>query len=336
MTCLLGFFLTIFIVGIPSAIAMAILWWLDRYEREPLWLLSLLFFWGAIPAAILSIISQVILDVPLALVLGASLADPLSTIFVAPLTEETIKGAIIFALFLFYRREFDGVMDGILYGALVGFGFSFVEDILYLLGALADGGWAGWGVLVVLRVGLYLLNHALFTACIGAGFGLARMSKATWMKIFFPFTGWILAMILHSIHNTGAALGKATSGLACVGATMVDWSGVLMLFALILIVLQQESRWFGQLESEVQAGFITLEEYQFARDLKIRGALGWHMLTRGGLGAWWKWSRFVGLIVDLAYKKHQKQAAGDGAETDRLIADLRVRIAQMRGELPII
>ena len=36
---------------IPTIIYVLFIWWLDRYEKEPLWLLALAFLWGAIPAA---------------------------------------------------------------------------------------------------------------------------------------------------------------------------------------------------------------------------------------------------------------------------------------------
>ena len=335
MTCLLGFFLTLLVISIPSAIAIAILWWLDRYEKEPLWLAAILFLWGAIPAAIFSVISQVVIDAPLTMMLGKDLSSPLSAIFVAPLTEETAKGLIILAIFVFFRHEFDSVMDGVLYGALVGFGFTFIEDILYLMGALDEGGWSGWGVLAFLRVGLYLMNHSLFTACIGAGFGFARMSRGMWKKIFFIIAGWLLAMTLHAIHNTGASLGKASGGVLCLGATLVDWIGVWMILALILIVLDQERRWFEQLDAEAQAGIITPEELEWARDLRVRGARGWHIFWRYGLVAWFRWSRHVQMIVDLAYKKHQRQTADDGADADRRIEVLRQRIAQTRQTLKV-
>jgi hypothetical protein len=48
-----------------------------------------------------------------------------------------------------------------------------------------------------------------------------------------------------------------------------------------------------------------------------------------------RWSRFVQTVVDLAYKKHQKKAAQEGAATDKRIARLRERIASLRHELPI-
>ena len=107
-TCLLGSVFSILVPLIPSLIAMAILWWLDRYEKEPLWLLGIAFFWGAVPTIALSLVAQLLIDAPLTNVLGESSLYPLASLsLVAPLTEETFKALILLAIFLVYRQEFD-------------------------------------------------------------------------------------------------------------------------------------------------------------------------------------------------------------------------------------
>jgi RsiW-degrading membrane proteinase PrsW (M82 family) len=99
-TCLLGWVLSVLVTLIPSLIAMVILWWLDRYEKEPLWLLGIAFFWGAVPTIALSLVAQLVVDAPLADALGSSGLYPLASLsVVAPLTEETFKASILLALF---------------------------------------------------------------------------------------------------------------------------------------------------------------------------------------------------------------------------------------------
>jgi hypothetical protein len=275
--------------------------------------------------------------VPVSYLFGKSVLYSLTNLsVVAPLTEETFKSLIILIIFFVYRREFDSVMDGILYGALVGFGFSVVEDVLYFMGSLMDEGWGGWGMTVALRVGLYNLNHSMFTACAGVGFGLARNSKEMWKKLLFPLAGWIVAMVLHSIHNGGTVLAEQTYLLSCLGATLVDWIGVLVMVILIFVSVRREKQWFEELVPEIQAGVVTSDEYQIASSARARFARGWQVLIQHGPLVWFKWARFVQLIVDLAYKKHQKKVAGEGIKTDQLIADLRQRIAQVRVQLPAI
>ncbi|MBI4771859.1 MAG: hypothetical protein HY784_15965 [Chloroflexi bacterium] len=49
---------------VPMLIYATFLWWLDRWEKEPLHLLAAAFLWGFVPSAILAIIAQLVLDIP--------------------------------------------------------------------------------------------------------------------------------------------------------------------------------------------------------------------------------------------------------------------------------
>ena len=62
-----------------------------------------------------------------------------------------MKGALLFGLLWWRRREFDGVIDGIVYAELVAAGFAFTENILYFGRAFVPGGLASeqGGVLIV-------------------------------------------------------------------------------------------------------------------------------------------------------------------------------------------
>jgi RsiW-degrading membrane proteinase PrsW (M82 family) len=337
-TCLVGILLSVLATLVPSVAVIVVLWWLDRYEKEPLWLLSIVFFWGAVPTIILSLLAQLFVDAPLEAALGHSILYPLANMsIVAPLTEETFKALILLALFAFYRQEFNGVMDGILYGALVGFGFSVVEDVFYLMrGLTAGGGWGEWGATVALRVGLYNLNHSMFTACVGVGFGLALGARQRWQRWLYPLLGWMVAIVLHGIHNGGIVLADATSGVSCLILTFVDWMGVLGMAALIWIATGREKRRFEELVSEVEAGAITPGEYLIASTIRIRFRHGWHVLTAYGPLTWLKWNRYVQMIVDLAYRKHTSRVVGESATNDASIVRLRQRIAEVRPELPAL
>ncbi|MHC4521736.1 MAG: hypothetical protein ACYTAS_24345, partial [Planctomycetota bacterium] len=63
---------------------------------------------------------------------------------------------------------------------------------------------------------------------------------------------------------------------------------------------------------------------------------GWYVLTHYGLRPYVRWNRFVQMIVDLAYKKHQKKAAGEGTETEETIVALRQQIAQTRPDMSLL
>ena len=36
--------------AVPAAFYGLLIWWLDRYEKEPLWLILVAFLWGSLPA----------------------------------------------------------------------------------------------------------------------------------------------------------------------------------------------------------------------------------------------------------------------------------------------
>ena len=69
--------------------------------------------------------------------------DAQSLAIVAPVTEELSKGLFLLLLLWWRRAELDGILDGIVYAGMVGIGFAFIENILYL--AAAYNGTDGMG-----------------------------------------------------------------------------------------------------------------------------------------------------------------------------------------------
>ena len=111
--------------AIPTAIYGMLVWWLDRYEKEPPWLIAAAFLWGSLPAIGLALLFELGLQIPLA---RSPIGPDLAAWGLAPLVEEPVKALALVGLFLLARREFDGPLDGIVYGSLVGFGFSMTEN----------------------------------------------------------------------------------------------------------------------------------------------------------------------------------------------------------------
>ena len=334
MDIILGLILSFLVTVLPALTYIAIIWWLDRYEREPLWLLTVTFLWGAVPAIILALIAQLILDYPFELMGPGVVASVATYGITPPLTEETVKALAVLGIFLLYRREFDNVLDGIVYGALVGFGFSVTEDLFAFLGTLFTEGWGSWGVTVLLRVGLYALNHSFFTACTGAALGYARLSRETWKKVLVPLLGLGAAMVFHGLHNLGAVFAESTVCLSLVFATLVDWGGVLVLLVIMLLAARQERLWIiAQLREEVAGGLISPTEYSLASTYLARFKTRWRALTQEGWQRWRQWGRFFNLVTELAFKKHQLQAVGEGTQTVQLIDRLRQQIESLRVQM---
>ena len=57
------------------------------------------------------------------------------------------------------------------------------------------------------------------------------------------------------------------------------------------------------------------------------------VIASGLASRWLRWARYVQRIVDLAYKVHQAQVDGGGAEAEQRIAALREEISRARTRL---
>ena len=310
---------------IPTILYVLFVWWLDRYEKEPLWLLAFAFLWGAIPATILSVLLEYIIVIPIYQLGGQGLAGTLASASIgAPVIEESAKGLALILLVLVFPREVDDELDGIVYGALIGFGFALTENsVAYFSPILQEEG-IGVGLLnIFLRTVVFGFNHALWTAIVGASVGYARISRGWARRVLVPVGGWLLAVSLHSIHNTAATLADRTFCLTLGISAVIGWSGVFLLLGLAVLVLRRESRWMARgLFDEVRRGALSVEEYDIlcssSRRLRVRAGA----LSRGGPPAYRAVGRYFQCATELAFKKrHQtslRDESADGVEIQRL------------------
>jgi Predicted membrane protein len=179
-------------IGFLTALLYAyILYWLDRYEKEPLLLLGGVFVWGAVVAAGAAFILNTALGLGIAVFTGSELASDFATrSIVAPLIEESLKGMAVFLVFLVFRREFDSVLDGIIYAGIAALGFAATENTYYIYTyGYLESGWSGLGVLTFIRVILVGWQHPFYTAFFGIGLAIARLNKNWLIKIGAPIWG---------------------------------------------------------------------------------------------------------------------------------------------------
>jgi RsiW-degrading membrane proteinase PrsW (M82 family) len=192
---------------VPVGPVAAAYLWLDRYEPEPRGLLVLTFVWGAVVATSVALVLQALDQVAFARV------ESMSAVIAAPATEEAAKGAFLIILLWLRRHEIDGVLDGVVYAGMVGLGFAFTENILYLGSAFAGdegmgpGGWGSAVAVFVLRGVMSPFAHPLFTSAIGIGAGLAvtRRHSLRWV---WPLVGYAVAVVLHAAWNLSAYYGQ--------------------------------------------------------------------------------------------------------------------------------
>lgn len=293
--------LSILAALIPTLFYVAVIYWFDRYEKEPFWLLAAAFLWGAIPSIFISLLFNTLLSIPFELLVEGGAAEALSAALVAPPVEETAKGLALLAIFFLWRNEIDSVLDGIIYGAMVGMGFAMVENVFYFVETFNADGIEAWGINIFFRAIVFGLNHSLFTSMSGLGIAISRMSKNNLTRFFAPIAGWCLAMFLHFVHNASVSFDEAL----CFLALIFDWGGVLLTLGIIVWSLVQERSWLRQyLAEEVAQGTLTDEQFRRVSSGRKRTAFNWGQLRQNGFRAYRQAVGFQQTCSELAYRKH--------------------------------
>lgn len=349
---------------IQSATLLFLIRFLDLYEREPLSIVVAMAIWGGIGAGGLALLGNAfvrnVLPSDVSTVFGASIS--------APPVEELAKGIALVAAFAASqwanRRygflEFEGVTDGIVYGAAIGIGFAFTEDLYYLTNGLLEGGAAalkeGEEVFLLRRdfLGLGSLGHAVYTGVFGAGLGLATWVTSRTLKVVFPMLGLLAAMLLHAIHNGFAELwlvvryGWDTTAAALAGQPhsaaiersystayralgLVDFAFVVAFFGLIALWLRHQRRVIrDELRDEVARNLITQAEWELMPRYWRRSKLYWRMLREGRFEVWRLMRRVHNELADLAFLKWRTRFGDTGPEIDRR----RARVSALKALEP--
>ncbi len=310
----------LFLSFVPMVIYAGILWWLDRFEREPLYLLALAFLWGAVPSIILSLILEIVFDIPITMLSNSALTyELLGGSVAAPLIEEGTKALALVALFLFFRHEIDSPLDGLIYGGMAGFGFAAVENAFYLFGAYGEGGMGDVTSLAFLRAGVFGLNHAMYTGFTGLGIALALEARSSWLKGALPLLGFGLAVGTHAYHNTFATFTGYTESLAPLAiAALGDWFATVFLLGVIIatrFVEQQRIRRFVERDTGVVQ--FRREEVTVLTSPWKRWWVQLQALLTGNLRHWRKVVRYFRTVTKAAFTYHRVQR-GDAKAAPRL------------------
>lgn len=322
------FILSVIAAVVPALIYVALIYSVDRYEKEPKGLLIATFLWGAVPSIILAIIISTIFSIPF-YAFDEGLGDAVSAIGIAPIVEESIKGLAILGILWWWRHELDSPLDGIIYGAMVGMGFAMVENTLYFLSVYDEGGVAAWGTNIFLRAIVFGLNHSLYTSMTGLGIAIARLSPNGFVRFFAPIGGWTLAVIIHAIHNLSALEAETL----CILLIFNDFGGILLILGIIAWSLWQEGKWIRTyLVDEVAQGVLIAEQQNQAAALLGRNFHLLAILFSQGLGVYRQTVRFYYKCAELAYKKHHYQLFQHGQDLERA-GILRAEITTLSQQL---
>jgi len=329
-----GFLLILVDSFVPMLLYALLLWWLDRYEKEPLGLLTVAFLWGAIPSIVLALIMQIVLDIPVMAISNSNQLtyELLGASVVAPFTEEGIKAVALLLLLLFVRKEIDSPIDGLIYGGVVGFGFAAVENVFYLYGAFSEGGIGGIVGLAFLRAGVFGLNHAMYTAFTGLGVALSLEIKQPLLKIVPVIVGFALSVGAHALHNALATLTGQSGILPLVAAVVVDWAGVLLLLGVaIAAFVIERRRIIVYAEALVAEHVIPASEVGVLKSTFNRRLSGLNLLASGDLRKWRLTRQYYNTVTEEAFAWHRMKQ-GDRKAQPRL-AKLQQTSRRLRGEM---
>jgi RsiW-degrading membrane proteinase PrsW (M82 family) len=190
--------ITTLLAAISFPVLILVLFWLDRYEPEPARYRLAAIGWGAVVAVTLSVVAEELLfSLP-----GTNTFT--ETAIIAPIVEEAGKGLFLVVVVIFRRDQIHGLLDGLLYGALVGVGFAFVEDIVYYLSSLDSG---ALPVTFFLRGVMGPFAHPLFTSATGIGIGIAVTTRRAPLRVLAPILGFLAAVIMHGVWNGSSFWG---------------------------------------------------------------------------------------------------------------------------------
>ncbi len=176
--------LNIVLAAIPSVVIVIFIYRKDRGGKEPRLLVFMAFmigFLAVIPAAILEILFAEVG------VRFTGIAYQLFRAFIiAAAVEEGVKLAAV-RLFLYKRKHFDEVADGILYTIAASLGFAFFENVLYSFGPSS---------LIIVRGITAVPLHASASGILGYFIGTTKVTGKNRLLI-----GLFWAVVVHGLYD---------------------------------------------------------------------------------------------------------------------------------------
>ncbi len=265
-----AWFLTLALLAPYAIPVILVVYWLDLYEREPVSILAAALLWGGIVATTLSIYT----NAPISELIFKLTADPIftqdwSAALTAPFVEEGFKALGIVLLVSIARAELDDVLDGFVWGAMIGIGFLLVEDVFYFVQAYANAGGSYGGVAEIFFIriiGAGPYSHFLYTGLIGMGVAYyhTRTDRTPTRRLVVGIALAAAGVAAHFFWNSPLLLDLLGEG------SPIDWlvyttvKGLPMLIGLVLVVRLargRERRWFERLTADhVDDGTITPDE----------------------------------------------------------------------------
>lgn len=191
----------------PISFVWLVVWFIDRWEPEPPAYLFAAVLWGGGLAVALTFFLNYVVLIPVFSLLGFD-QEVAGTVIGAPLSEEWSKGLGLLIIVFVAKRHLNNPVDGIVYGALMGAGFAFTENILYFTTALSEYGIAGITQQFFVRGIALPLLHPICVSMTGLAVGYAARRGGTLRILIAWHLGLIPGMLLHFAWNSTSVLSQ--------------------------------------------------------------------------------------------------------------------------------
>ena len=251
---------------IPMMTYLFIIWWVDRYDREPFRLVLKNYLWGALGAVIFAIVWSSLISAFVSVFIKDEIhLGNIESIIVAPFVEEITKGAFLFLTIR--NKKFDNITDGIVYGGAIGLGFGMTENFLYFI--IYGDTLTNWILIVIIRTLFSAVMHCVATATFGAFLAYGKFKKNK-MKVFYAFVGLFIAMFIHLAWNLSVSFEQTTF----LGFLFMIFTIALFVSVFSVSISGERKIIFSELLDEAQAGLIPMEHLHILNSHK-RNKLGW-------------------------------------------------------------
>lgn len=336
LIALIGYFLTFIGTGasllgailalIPLAGVLFAIRLVDRWEPEPRGLVVFALAWGAVASVAIALG----VDLLLSIVFGSDetyAAEVFGTVVQAPVVEEIAKGLGVLIIFATARRAFDGPVDGIVYGALIGAGFAFTENIQYFAISYIEGGVGQASITFFVRGIMSPFAHVMFTSVTGFALGLAARRGATTGQAMGP---WLLglagAIALHAFWNGSAVFTDFFSVYLMLQVPLF----ILFIFGVLALRREETRLTRKRLGEYAAAGWFTPQEVDMlATPAGRRAGLTWARSLQGDRSALMK--TFITDATSLAMARQRAVTGRDphavAAERELLVKTAAARQA---------
>lgn len=305
--------------------------WLDRWEPEPPRLLLLAFGWGAAVAIVLSLVLSLFTDALLAP--GVDSSHSFASVAIrAPLIEEAAKGLFLLIMMTGRRRnELNSLTDCLVYAGLVGLGFAWLEDIMYI--SSADS-LAGSLLTAAMRLIMAPFAHSLFTTMTAIGVYFALHRRSSGAKALCILAGYLGAVLMHGLWNGSSLVGPGTYFI--VYAVWMVPMFVTMIVVAVISRRREQKVVAAKLPGMVAAGLITPNEATWLGSLQARHGAVRQAKLAGGRHAGQAVAAFAAAVVELAFVRDRIDRGFGDARVYALQQEEVYAVAAARSAAPIL